>query len=154
MLKPIKNEYQNSSCCVKAENQFSNFFPLELGVKQGCTLSPLLFNSLNEANTTPIHLLDQLISCLLYADDLVLLSETDKGLQESLDALGTYCKTWGLEINIDKSKVMVFNKAGRVLDSQYSLVSATPRKWVVETFVLAGIFLHTRLFFSTTATCP
>jgi exonuclease III len=128
VFNTIKNIYQNSTCCVKAGNRFSDFFPSNIGVKQGCTLSPLLFNlfladlpeSLNSANSTPIQLLDQIICCLLYADDLVLLSDTDKGLQELLDALVTYCNTWGLQINIEKSKVMVFNKAGRVLNDQFS----------------------------------
>jgi hypothetical protein len=55
------------------------------------------------------------ISCLLYADDIILLSESAKGLQKSLDILKTYCDKWNLKINIGKTKVIVFNKSGRIL---------------------------------------
>ena len=54
------------------------------------------------------------LNCLLYADDIVLLSETAEGLQNSLDKLSQYCKKWGMEINIDKTKSLVFNSTGRL----------------------------------------
>ena len=55
------------------------------------------------------------LSCLLYADDIVLLSETAEGLQNSLDKVSQYCKKkWGIEINIDKTKSLVFNNTGRL----------------------------------------
>ena len=47
---------------------------------------------------------------LLYADDLVLLSESDKGLQTSIDVLHSYCNKWKLQINIMKTNVVIFNK--------------------------------------------
>ena len=43
-------------------------------------------------------------------DDLVLLSESECGLQNSLNKLENYCNTWGLKVNINKTKVVVFNK--------------------------------------------
>ncbi len=48
------------------------------------------------------------VGCLLYADDLVILSTSQHGLQNSLDKLGSSCNTWRLEvmINLDKSHVM------------------------------------------------
>ena len=46
------------------------------------------------------------MSHLLYADDLLIISETHKGLQESLNYLEKYCCTWGLEVNLKKSNVM------------------------------------------------
>ena len=57
---------------------------------------------------------DSKISHLLYADDLVLLSTTEIGLQNNIDRVNAFCKSWGLAINTDKSKIMVFSKAGRV----------------------------------------
>ena len=50
----------------------------------------------------------------MYADDLVLLSETSEGLQECLNRLNDYCNTWGLEVNVNKTKTVVFNKTGRL----------------------------------------
>ena len=54
------------------------------------------------------------LNCLLYADDIVILSETAEGLQNSLDKLSQYCKKGGMEINTDKIKSLVFNSTGRL----------------------------------------
>jgi hypothetical protein len=53
---------------------------------------------------SPVLLGQKHISCLLYADDLVLLSESQEGLQNRNKTWG-YCKSWGLEINYTKSKL-------------------------------------------------
>ena len=50
------------------------------------------------------------IFLLLYADDTILLSETEKGLQQLLNAFCNYCKQWKLSVNLDKTKVIVFSK--------------------------------------------
>ena len=46
------------------------------------------------------------LNCLLYADDLLLLSETENGLKE----LGHYAKVWKLSVNLKKTKIMVLIK--------------------------------------------
>ena len=55
----------------------------------------------------------------MYANDLVLLSETPSGLQNCLDKLSIYCDQWGLEINMKKSKVLIFNKTGRLVSTKF-----------------------------------
>ena len=50
------------------------------------------------------------ISCLLYADDLVLLSRTKEGLQKSINTLYRYTEEWFLEINQTKTKYLVFSQ--------------------------------------------
>ena len=52
----------------------------------------------------------------MYADDLLLLSETEAGLNNSLQRLGKYAKRWKLKISQKKTKIMIFNKQGRSLD--------------------------------------
>ena len=39
-------------------------------------------------------------------------SETEQGLQAGLDILHDYCQSWKLEVNIQKTKVIVFRKGG------------------------------------------
>ena len=39
---------------------------------------------------------------------MVLMSNSVKDLQQSLNDLHKYCNRWGLKVNIDKTKVMVF----------------------------------------------
>lgn len=53
---------------------------------------------------------DTEVKSLLYADDLLLLSPTEKGLQDSLEVLEKYSATWALPINSSKTKIMVFQK--------------------------------------------
>ena len=49
------------------------------------------------------------ISLLLYADDIVLISDSPEGMQRHLDALHTFASDSGLSVNLGKTKVMVFN---------------------------------------------
>ena len=49
----------------------------------------------------------------MYADDLIILSESASGLQNSLDKLKEYTEKWDLKINLKKTKIMVFSKGGR-----------------------------------------
>ena len=92
----------------------SELLKCETGVGQGDVLSPNLFNILIndlpkcfEKNGDTPQLWDQYINCLLYADDLVLMSLSESGLQKQLDKLDEYCKDWGLNINISKTKTMI-----------------------------------------------
>ena len=55
----------------------------------------------------PVHV-------LLFADDLVLISQSVDGLQRLLDRLKIYCENWNLEVNQGKTKVMVFKKGTRL----------------------------------------
>ena len=51
---------------------------------------------------------------LMYADDLVLFSKIVNGLQQMLDCLFEYSQKCGMEVNIEKSKVMVFRNGGKI----------------------------------------
>ena len=119
----VSNMYEKSKSCIKLKNGVSPQFITNIGVKQGCTLSPTLFNSfLNDLpghlgfdGTDPVDILGQRVNCLMYADDIVLLSTSKQGMQNSLDKLQEYCKTWLLKINLDKTNILICNKSGRFL---------------------------------------
>ena len=49
---------------------------------------------------------------MLFGDDMVIFGKNTSDLQKNLDLLFTYCSTWGLEVNPDKSKIVVFRKRG------------------------------------------
>ena len=61
------------------------------------------------------------ITSLVYADDLLTLSETEDGLKESLQRPGTYAEQWKMKISAKKTKIMVFNKQGRKSDMKVKL---------------------------------
>ncbi|KAJ4448347.1 hypothetical protein ANN_10362 [Periplaneta americana] len=97
-------------------NRVSESFCSRRGVKQGCILSPLLFNlfiddiaeiMLREDIDAPV-IEDVNIPVLLYADDLTLCSKSVKGLQKGLDKLQIYSRDWGLKVNTEKTKTMTF----------------------------------------------
>ena len=49
-----------------------------------------------------------IISILLYADDIVIMSDCEAKLQAMLKCLSDWCKQWGLVINFEKSKIVHF----------------------------------------------
>ena len=51
---------------------------------------------------------------LLYADDIIIMLETEEGLKHGIFLLGNYCDRWKLTVNATKTKVMIFRKGGRI----------------------------------------
>ena len=51
----------------------------------------------------------------MYADDLILLSDSKIGLQNQIDKMVNYCDKWKVELNIKKTKVMVFNRGNKLI---------------------------------------
>ena len=119
----IKSMYENVNYSVKTDIGITDTFISHLGVKQGCNLSPTLFNIyLNDLpcifdsnEDSPINFNSTLVNCLLYADDLSLLSKSKDGLQNCLNKLKSYCYKWKLKVNIKKTKIIIFNKGNRIL---------------------------------------
>lgn len=111
----IDNMYSLCQSAIKVNNEYSQFFNLERGVKQGDSQSPSLFNcyindlhKIFDKSCDPLKLEDSFIYSLSFADDLVLVSSTHKGLQTALNQLEAYCNDWQLTVNVKKTKVMVF----------------------------------------------
>ncbi len=96
-------------------------------MRQGCCLSPTLFNIyineladlLEQSDSPGLQLLHTEIKYLLYADDLIIISKTPEGLQNNLNILTKYCHDWNLEVNIPKTKIMIFQKKNRNLEHKH-----------------------------------
>ena len=124
----LVNIYINDIACIKVGDLVTSSFLANQGVKQGCILSPTLFNifladfqSLVETNQCdPVILGGNLnIGCLIWADDILLLSQSKEGLQAMLQALNLYAEKNGMALNIKKTKVMIFNKTGRHIRTDF-----------------------------------
>lgn len=92
---------------------------------------------------------NRLINCLLYADDVVLLSESAGGLQACIDRLQGYCEEIGLTVNTAKSKVMIFNKGGRHVHhcfklNGYTLDIAKEYRYLGILFTPSGSFTRAK----------
>jgi hypothetical protein len=84
-------------------------------------------------------LVDVQIWMLLFADDLVLTSESEVGLQQQLNILQQLCAKCKLIVNMKKPKVMVFNSIDPCQEFMFEIDTIER----VQTFKYMGIFLET-----------
>jgi hypothetical protein len=75
----------------------------------------------------------------MFADDLVLVSKSASGLQTALNNLSNYCNKWGLTVNLKKTKVIIFNKGGR-LQHVLNLYNGLDFEWVKSYCYLCIVF--------------
>ena len=80
---------------------------------------------------------DVKIFLLLYADDQVVFSKSPESLQAMLFDIENYCRTWGLKINISKTKTMLFER-GRHTSYDFYLNNA--KLEVVTSFKYLGVY--------------
>ncbi len=148
--------YSKSKACLKISNGLTEYVDTNIGVKQGCVISPTLFNLfLNDIPeifdhelSDPVKLYEMVLKCLMYADDIALMSTSVRGLQHCLDKLNSYCKKWGLQINAKKTKVVVFNRAGRMLKNTKYFLEKDEIEITKETKYLGIIFNNNCTFHS------
>ncbi|MCG8432281.1 MAG: reverse transcriptase family protein, partial [Candidatus Omnitrophica bacterium] len=152
----VKDLYQKSESCVKMTQGRSDFFRCMSGVKQGEPLSPALFNlyvndlskKLDMVAESP-SLGPELVSHLLWADDLVILSTSSRSLQNKLDVLTQFCQEWKLNVNVKKTKVMKLSKSGRLPKENFYITNSkvdavTQYKYLGVVIAASGTFSYAR----------
>ena len=95
IFKAIKSLYNDTVSTVKINDYITGYFDVLYGVKQGDNLSPTLFNLCIINNLASqikelhcgIKIGIEQVNILLYADDIVLLSDSENGLQSMLTYL-------------------------------------------------------------------
>ena len=149
LYENIKSMYNSILYMVKVSGGYLSPIPSCVGLKQGGVLSPLLFNIyiddiryIFDNSCDPVNLLNEPLSHLLYADNLVLISTTYVGLNNCLTKLERFCNTWQFEVNIKKSQIVIFNPSGRLLSGYEFKYQKHPLK-VVKSYCYLGVDLTT-----------
>ena len=115
LVQMIKALYDNATSAVLLNNNIGEYFCTSVGVRQGCLLSPVLFNLFLE-NIMRETLLDfhstisvggRPICNLRFADDIDLLGGSNEELQDLTDRLVDRARAYGMEVSSEKSKTMV-----------------------------------------------
>ena len=154
MLESIKSLYTKVSACIRNNGDMSDYFECPNGLKQGCMLSPRLFTIfiseisrvLNATCTSGIQFLSNfaIIHHLFFADDIILVSDTIQGLQNKLNVLESQSIRLGLTVNLDKTKIMVFRKGGRLSKFEKWFYGQNPIE-IVNKYVYLGFVFTTTM---------
>ena len=111
----LRNLYAGQEATVRTGHGTTDWFQIGKGVRQGCILSPCLFNlyaedimwndGLDEAQSG-IKIAGENINNLIYADDTTLVAESKEELQSLLMKVKEESEKAGLKLNIQKTKIM------------------------------------------------
>ena len=107
---------------LRINNCLTDWFDILSGVRQGDNLAPTLFAFFVDNLAGDINRLDcgvqignEKCGILMYADDIILLTETPEHLQQSLDTLHDWTKHWRLIVNVGKTKTMHCRKPSEIV---------------------------------------
>jgi hypothetical protein len=111
------NYYNQSQSIIENNNEISKLFKTTLGVRQGGTISPKLFSiyideliKQVESSDAGVKINKRKLDIVVYADDILLMSTTKKGLQEQINITQQFGETNEISYNPSKTILMVFNK--------------------------------------------
>ena len=144
----IQNLYINNKAHLIYNNHLTEPISPSIGVRQGCIISPNLFNiymndfakTLTCQFTDPVFLADKSLNCLMFADDITLFSQNKEGLQKCLEKTFLYCNHWKLKINYEKSKCIIFSK--KSINDQQSFSINNNAIDTVKTYKYLGFIFH------------
>ena len=110
----LRNLYAGQEATVRTGHGTTDWFQIGKGVRQGCILSPCLFNlyakyimrnaGLDEAQTG-IKTAGRNVNNLRYADDTTLMAESEEELKSLLMKVKDESEKAGLKLNIQKTKI-------------------------------------------------
>ena len=110
------------------QSRITKPFEINTGVRQGCVLSPLLFNIFMADLAKKFdEVEDQLkigkldVNSIFWADDIIMFAKDENQMREMLKILEEFSVENKLHINTEKTKTMIFNKTGRLMRRAFYL---------------------------------
>ena len=138
----LRNLYAGQGATVRTGHRTTDWFQIGKGVRQGCILSPCLFNSyaeyimknagLEEAQAG-IKIAGRNINNLRYADDTTLMAESEEEQKSLVMKVKEESEKVGLKLNIQKTKIMASDPIisweidGERLDTVSDFISWAPK---------------------------
>lgn len=116
LIKAIENIYTRNKIQAKIQGKLSEPIPVGQGIRQGDSLSPLLFNIVMDEiirkvrNGEGYKMGNQQIKILCYADDAVLVAESEDALQRQLHQFNITAKKFNMTISSQKTKCMTTSR--------------------------------------------
>ena len=104
LVRSVRSLYEGAKTIVRLDYELSREFEVNVGLCHGSVLSPFLFVVVVDATELSR---EGMLSELLYADDLVLMSETIEGLRNTFLKWKEAFESKGLKVNLGITKVMV-----------------------------------------------
>ena len=109
----LRNLYAGEEATVRTGHGTTDWFQIGKGIRQGCILSPCLLdfqaecqNAGLEETQAGIKIAGRNINNLRYADDTILMAESEKELKSLLMKVKVDSEKVGLKVNIQKTKIM------------------------------------------------
>ena len=111
----LRNLYASQEATVRTGHGTTDWFQIGKGVRQGCILSPCLFNlyaeyimrnAVLDVAQTGIKIAGRNIHNLRYADDIILMAESEEELNSLLMKVKEESEKAGLKLNIQKTMIM------------------------------------------------
>nr|XP_049580440.1 charged multivesicular body protein 1a isoform X2 [Syngnathus scovelli] len=116
LIRAVRSLYHRCQSLVRISGSKSDSFPVRVGLRQGCPLSPNLFIifmdriSRRSRGVEGVRFGDLSIASLLFADDVVLLASSGRDLQLSLERFAAECEAVGMRVSTSKSESMVLDR--------------------------------------------
>ena len=137
----LRNLYSGQEATVRTGHGTTNWFQIGKGVRQGCILSPCLFNfyaeyimrnsGLDEAQAG-IKIAGRNINNLRYANDTTFMAESEEELKSLLMKVKEESEKVGLKLNIQKTKIMA---SGSITSWQ---IDGETVKTVIDFYILGA----------------
>ena len=114
LWRMLRALYSSVEARVRTNDMLSPPITLNNGVRQGCVLSPMLFDVYIDDLVADlrtcgagIHLGGRRIPGLLFADDVALVASSPASMAKALACVDRWCRKWRMSLNLDKCKAMI-----------------------------------------------
>lgn len=132
-IEVTKALYENSEAQIRVGNKVTKAIEVSKGLKQGCTLSPIMFNIYAEqalekwyrkCGGMGIPIRDKTLHSLMFADDQLIVAQDEEDMIYMLRKLKEEYDKWGLLINFKKTEYMCVGRLAQNLHIGHETIKA------------------------------